>query len=58
MLNYLITNSLKQSKALSDYILSVCLSYLMLIPDISTYFLSHDGVLIIKELLERNSKDL
>ena len=58
MLNFLITNSLKSNKSLSDYIIAVCLSHLLLIPTIATYFLSLDGMMVLREIIERNSKDL
>jgi hypothetical protein len=58
MLNFLITNSLKSNKSLSDYIIAVCLSHLLLVPGIATAFLSLDGMMVLREILERNTKDL
>ena len=58
MMNFLITNSLKSSKTLSDFIVSVCISNLLLIPSIPNYFLEHDGYVVIMNLFDKNSKDL
>ncbi len=58
MMNFLITNSLKSSKTLSDFIVSVCISNLLLIPGIPNYFLDHDGYVVIMHLFDKNSKDL
>ncbi len=58
MLNFLITNSLKSNKSLSDYIISVCLSHLLLVPGVAAAFLSLDGMMVLREILERNAKDL
>ena len=58
MMNFLITNSFKTTRVLSDFILSVCISNLLLIPGMPAYFLEHDGHKIISSLFNKNTKDL
>lgn len=58
MMNFLITSSMKSTKVLSDFILSVCISNLLLIPGMPVYFLEHDGHKILMGLFNKNMKDL
>ena len=58
MVKHLIQISLKSSAALSDYIIAVCLAQLLLIPNLPNYFLSLDGMMILRDIVDRNSKDL
>lgn len=58
LVSFLIGNSIKNTKIVSDYIMAVSLTHLLLIPTIKDFFINHKGNLILKELFEKNSKDL
>jgi len=49
----------KNSKGLSDYLIMVCLSHVLLVPEMGRYFLKDlDGMRVLKDVLSRNSNDL
>lgn len=59
MVKLLINESMKgATKVISDYIILVCFSHLLLVPKLITYFLQLDGLTALRAILEANSKDL
>lgn len=59
MIKLLINESMKgATKVISDYIILVCFSHLLLVPKIINYFLQLDGLTALRSILEANSKDL
>lgn len=59
MVKLLINESMRgATKVISDYIILVCLSQLLLIPKVVAYFLQLDGLYALRSILEQNSKDL
>ena len=58
LVNFLISHSIKNTKIVSDYIMAVSLTHLLLVPTIPDFFMNHQGNLILKELFDKNSKDL
>ena len=59
MVKLLINESMKgNTKVISDYIILVCFSHLLLIPKIINYFLQFDGLTALRSILELNFKDL
>lgn len=57
-IDYICASGLRTSKSLSDYVIFVCLSKLMLVPGITTYFLSRSGLILLNDILARNTTDL
>lgn len=59
MIKYLIGEAMKgATKVISDYIILVCFSHLLLIPTMINNFLQRDGLTALRCILEQNSKDL
>lgn len=59
LVKLLINDSMKGStKVISDYIILVCFSHLLLVPKIINSFLHLDGLTALRSILEANSKDL
>jgi len=59
MIKLLINESMKgATKVISDYIILVCFSHLLLVPKITNYFLQLDGLTALRSILEANAKDL
>lgn len=57
-LNYIVSSSLKSGKKLSDYMLVVCLSHVLLVPGMTKYFLTINGMKLLKDILDKHSNDL
>ena len=57
-MTFLINNLIKGSKEVSDYILTVSLSSILLIPEMPSFFLNKNGLLVIKNLFKNNQNDL
>lgn len=59
MIKLLINEAMKgATKVISDYIILVCFSHLLLVPKMINYFLQLDGLTALRSILELNSKDL
>jgi hypothetical protein len=59
MIKLLINESMKgATKVISDYIILVCFSHLLLVPKITQHFLQLDGLTALRSILEANAKDL
>lgn len=59
MIKHLINEAMKgANKIISDYIILVCFSHLLLVPNMISSFLQRDGLGALRYILEQNSKDL
>lgn len=57
--NFLVSTSLKAHKNLSDYLVVVCLSHVLLVPGMTKYFGKElGGTRILKQILNNHSNDL
>ena len=59
MVKHLINEAMKgATKIISDYIILVCFSHLLLVPQMVATFLQMDGLSALRTILEANAKDL
>lgn len=57
-INFLVSSGLKTQKGLSDYLMVVCLSHVLLVPGMSQYFIKISGMQLLKEVLKKCANDL